>query len=86
MSLSVRAQQPAKHYELVTKAAALKALRIMFGPTARIAAVKRAGVAGVRVYAGGSVMHTTFNLAGDVWLRVVAACHPYWTHTKEAVQ
>lgn len=58
----------------VSKSEATGALRILFGPTARIAKIRRSGLDGVRVLVAGGVAFQTFELGADVWRRCVRAC------------
>jgi hypothetical protein len=59
-----------------SKSEATSALRLMFGPTARISRVDVAGLRGVRVVARGAVVLQTFDTHGDVWRRIVLDCLP----------
>ncbi len=59
-----------------TKSEATRALRLAFGPLARISNIDRAGVRGVRVVVGERVLFQTFDLTGDVFRAAVVATLP----------
>ncbi len=63
---------------IASKAEATDAIRTMFGPTARLKRVSKAGLEGVQVLARNGVAFQTFDMAGDVWRRCVRACIPLW--------